>query len=58
MQAYRLPLDLHPINPVGHQARDATSSTRVRQAKLHSLLEFLGAYHLLEFERQTKRLQY
>ncbi|KAL9003596.1 MAG: hypothetical protein Q9188_003547 [Gyalolechia gomerana] len=58
MQAYRLPLDLHPINPVGHQARDATSSTRVRQAKLHSLLEFLGAFHLLEFERQTKRLQY
>ncbi|KAL8938267.1 MAG: hypothetical protein Q9216_003984 [Gyalolechia sp. 2 TL-2023] len=58
MQAYRIPLDLPHMNLMGHHARDATSSTRVRQNKLHNLLEFLGAYHLLEFERETKRLQY
>ncbi|KAI4153854.1 MAG: hypothetical protein LQ341_000469 [Variospora aurantia] len=48
MQAYRLPLDLSFLNANGHQARDSTSSSRVRQAKLHNLLEFVGAYNLLE----------
>ena len=59
MQAYRLPLDLQPISTMGHHTRDSTSSSRVRQAKLHNLWEFLGAYHLLDFERPImKRLQY
>ncbi|KAL8837590.1 MAG: hypothetical protein Q9170_002467 [Blastenia crenularia] len=48
MQAYRLPLDLPGINTIGHHARDSTSSTRVRQAKLQCLLEYLGTYQLIE----------
>ncbi|KAL8697921.1 MAG: hypothetical protein Q9201_006854 [Fulgogasparrea decipioides] len=58
MQAYRLPLDLRSINSNGHHARDATSSSRVRQAKLLNLWEFLGAYHLLEYENMMKKLKY
>lgn len=58
MQAYRLPLDLRSITASGHHARDATSSSRVRQAKLHNLWEFLGAYHLLDFEKAMRKLQY
>ncbi|KAL9022317.1 MAG: hypothetical protein Q9185_000559 [Variospora sp. 1 TL-2023] len=58
MQAYRLPLDLSSLNANGHQARDSTSSSRVRQAKLHNLLEFVGAYNLLEYEKLTKGLRY
>ncbi|KAL9602342.1 MAG: hypothetical protein Q9219_001908 [cf. Caloplaca sp. 3 TL-2023] len=55
MQAYRLPIDLPAINTSGHHARDSLSSTRVRQGKLYNLLEFLGAYHLLEYERLTAK---
>lgn len=58
MQAYRIPPDLAPVNSAGHHAREAVSSTRVRQNKLQNLLEFLGAYQLLEFERQARRMQY
>ncbi|KAL8639751.1 MAG: hypothetical protein Q9228_003247 [Teloschistes exilis] len=56
MQAYRLPLDLQSFNSSGRYARDATSSSRVRQAKLYNLWEFLGAYQLLEFEKTLKRI--
>ncbi|KAL9576537.1 MAG: hypothetical protein Q9212_007014 [Teloschistes hypoglaucus] len=56
MQAYRLPLDLQSMNSSGRYARDATSSSRVRQGKLHNLWEFLGAYQLLEFEKTLKRI--
>ncbi|KAL8742015.1 MAG: hypothetical protein Q9184_008315 [Pyrenodesmia sp. 2 TL-2023] len=55
MQAYRLPLDL---SSNAHHTRDSTSSSRVRQAKLFSLWEYLGAYHLLEYETFTKGLRY
>ncbi|KAI4253755.1 MAG: hypothetical protein LQ352_003502 [Teloschistes flavicans] len=58
MQAYRLPLDLQSISSSGRYARDTTSSSRVRQAKLYNLWEFLGAYQLLEFEKTLKRIQY
>ncbi|KAL8732881.1 MAG: hypothetical protein Q9166_002482 [cf. Caloplaca sp. 2 TL-2023] len=56
MQSYRLPLDLRSLHPTGHQPRDSTSSSKVREKKLHQLWEFLGAYHLLEYERAMKRL--
>lgn len=51
MQAYRLPLDLRSINPSGQYTRESISSTRVRQGKLNTLLEYLGAYKVLEHER-------
>ena len=51
MQAYRLPLDLRSVNPSGQYTRESISSTRVRQGKLHMLLEYLGAYRLLEHEK-------
>ncbi|KAI4188274.1 MAG: hypothetical protein LQ348_003955 [Seirophora lacunosa] len=51
MQAYRLPLDLSSLNANGHQARDSTSSSRVRQAKLFNLWEFLGAFQLLDCQQ-------
>lgn len=55
MQAYRLPLDL---SSNAHHTRDSTSSSRVRQAKLFSLWEYLGAFHLLQYETMTKGLRY
>ncbi|KAI4214351.1 MAG: hypothetical protein LQ351_003104 [Letrouitia transgressa] len=58
MQVYCLPLDLRPINPTGSHTRESTSSSRVRQAKLQNLLEYLGAYQLLEFEKLKRGLQY
>ncbi|CAL8578155.1 hypothetical protein XPA_003957 [Xanthoria parietina] len=58
MQAYRLPLDLRPVHLNGHQSRDSTSSSRVRQKKLHLLWEYLGAYNLLEYERVISKLQH
>ena len=51
MQAYRLPLDLRSIHPAGQYTRESISSTRVRQGKLYVLLEYLGAYKLLEHEK-------
>ncbi|KAI4146041.1 MAG: hypothetical protein L6R39_003615 [Caloplaca ligustica] len=51
MQAYRLPIVMN-----GGTGPNSTSSSRVRQAKLYSLWEFLGAYHILEYEKWTKGL--
>lgn len=64
MLSYRLPLDLRGvptassssgrISPYGSgsSSRDAPiSSSRVRQAKLHALWEFLGCWKLVEHER-------
>lgn len=50
MEAYHLPLDLRPIQG-GLHPREPISSTRARTAKLHTLLDFLGAYKLTEHER-------
>lgn len=55
MQAYRLPLDLSPLERFG-KVNSVHSSTRVRQLKLLSLLEFLGAHKLVEYERMRKGL--
>ncbi|KAL8826518.1 MAG: hypothetical protein Q9191_003756 [Dirinaria sp. TL-2023a] len=53
MQSYRLPLDLRSITTFS--SRETThSSTRVRQAKLHSLWEYLGAHKLLEYDKMRK----
>lgn len=38
-------------------SRDSLSSSRVRQGKLYILLEFLGAYKLVEHEK-LKRVMY
>lgn len=53
MQAYRLPLDLSPLDRFA-RPNAAPSSTRVRQLKLHAILEFVGAHKLVEFERMKR----
>ena len=49
MQAYNLPHDRTSLQ--GAASLEPVSSTRARIAKLHILLDFLGAYKLTEHDR-------
>lgn len=51
LQCYRLPLDIRPVNGGNMHSREVVSSSRLRQAKVLTLLEYLGAWKIVEYER-------
>ena len=50
-QAYRLPIDIRPLNGASLHTRDGISTARLRQAKILALFEYLGAWKIVEHER-------